>query len=204
MHSSSKTNRLMKVSSSATWLVQTRKPHNTSTGYSRHNAPSEDLTLHLQSKVLWSLVLPFLLMDAFCFSAVEDSEQHLWSDRENHLWPPDEPVGLLGRSPADQYQAGRGFGKECWEFFFHVPNFLSPTRNACNVCQIVTLTSLSYICLPLGILYFVFVFFAQGMYIKSTYDGLHVITGTTEHVSITLCWQQECTTNTQSLGVYQN
>lgn len=26
--------------------------------------------------------------------------------------------------------------------------------------------------------------FSQGMYIKSTYDGLHVITGTTENVSI--------------------
>lgn len=31
---------------------------------------------------------------------------------------------------------------------------------------------------------FLMLIFLQGMYIKSTYDGLHVITGTTEHVSI--------------------
>lgn len=35
------------------------------------------------------------------------------------------------------------------------------------------------ISIPLFISIFVF----QGMYIKSTYDGLHVITGTTENVS---------------------
>lgn len=33
---------------------------------------------------------------------------------------------------------------------------------------------------------FTSVFVFQGMYIKSTYDGLHVITGTTENVSFTL------------------
>lgn len=30
---------------------------------------------------------------------------------------------------------------------------------------------------------FISIFVFQGMYIKSTYDGLHVITGTTENVS---------------------
>jgi len=34
-------------------------------------------------------------------------------------------------------------------------------------------------------------FLTQGMYIKSTYDGLHVITGTTEHVSMTIYTLQE-------------
>lgn len=46
-------------------------------------------------------------------STVEDFERHLRPDRENHLGPPDEPVGLPGGSPADQHQAGRGSGEEC-------------------------------------------------------------------------------------------
>lgn len=45
----------------------------------------------------------------------------------------------------------------------------------CSMCELVIR------CYPP----FFFSFQTQGMYIKSTYDGLHVITGTTEHVSRT-------------------
>lgn len=158
MHSSSKTNRLMKVSSSATWLVETRKPHNTSTGYSRHNAPSEDLTLHLQSKVLWSLVLPILPMDAFCFHLVSLQSKILNNICDQTVRTTSDPLmsqsACLEEVQLTNIKPGEGLVRNAGNFFFHVPNFLSPTRNACNVCQIVTLTSLSYICLPLGILYF--------------------------------------------------